>query len=235
MALYHTLSGKGAPTSFWRNTKTRLLSDFCHRRDFCSILVISPSISPSFCDSQPMSPFFDFHHTVTADEIDAQQHVHNLRYLQWTLWAAGGHTKASGWDTPGALAKGLGWVVRGHEIKYRAAAVAGDEVIVRTWVSEVQRFASRRKYVICRPADQTVLARVETRWVFVDLYNHRALAIPDAARKLLVIPGAPPPLPWESNRTISSQAPSAGSSQSPTAEPPNPATPDSPSQGDSHA
>ncbi|TWT92387.1 acyl-CoA thioesterase [Stieleria varia] len=144
-----------------------------------------------------MHAFFDFHHTVLPDEIDAQQHVHNLRYLQWTLWAAGGHTKSTGWDTAAALADGLGWVVRGHEVTYRAAAVAGDEIVVRTWVSEIQRFASRRKYVICRPADRTVLARVETRWVFVDLRNHKALAIPDAALKLLTIPETTPVLPWQ--------------------------------------
>lgn len=149
-----------------------------------------------------MLPFFDFKHTVTDDEIDSQNHVHNLRYLQWTLWAAGAHTKATGWDTPGALADGLGWVVRGHEIKYRAAAVAGDDVIVRTWVSEIQRFASRRKYVICRPADRTVLARVETRWVFVDLKNHKALAIPKSAKRLLVVPDSVPSMPWETDQDV---------------------------------
>ena len=144
-----------------------------------------------------MIPHFDFCHRVTEDEIDAQQHVHNLRYLQWTLWAAGGHTKASGWDTKAALSDGLGWVVREHEIKYRAAAVAGDEIVVRTWVSEIQKYASMRKYIVCRPADETVLARVETRWVFVDLRNHKALAIPDEAKRLLVIPELAPRPPWE--------------------------------------
>jgi acyl-CoA thioester hydrolase len=143
--------------------------------------------------------FFDFQHTVGPDEIDAQQHVHNLRYLQWTLWAAGGHVRAVGWDTKAALHRGVGWVVREHSVQYRAAAVAGDRITVRTWVHDMQRFASRRKYVICRPADQTVLARVETRWVFVDLNNHRALAIPEEARRGLVVCETPPPLPWQSS------------------------------------
>lgn len=160
----------------------------------------SPVISMFFIAYfPPMIPHFDFSHTVTADEIDAQQHVHNLRYLQWTLWAAGGHTRASGWDTKAALNDGLGWVVRGHEIKYRAAALAGDEIIVRTWVSEIQKYASTRKYIVCRPADKSILARVETRWVFVDLQNHKALAIPDEAKKLLVIQKTAPGLPWDTD------------------------------------
>ncbi|MEO1527782.1 MAG: acyl-CoA thioesterase [Planctomycetota bacterium] len=141
--------------------------------------------------------FFDLSHTVSEDEIDAQMHVHNLRYLQWTLWAAGKHTSAIGWDTKAALDRGVGWVVREHKIQYRMAALAGDELIVRTWVHDLQRFASRRKYVICRLSDRSVLARVETRWVFADLRNHKALAIPDEAKARLIVCNQPPPLPWE--------------------------------------
>ncbi|MEM6470454.1 MAG: acyl-CoA thioesterase [Planctomycetota bacterium] len=139
---------------------------------------------------------FDLLHTVASDEIDAQQHVHNLRYLQWTLWAAGRHVEAVGWDTKAALARGMGWVVREHSVQYRAAAVAGDKIVVRTWVHDMQRFASRRKYLICRPADRTLLARVETRWVFVDLREHRVLSIPEEA-KIGLAPVPAPPLPYE--------------------------------------
>ena len=141
--------------------------------------------------------YFDVHHTVAEDEIDAQQHVHNLRYLQWTLWAAGKHTAAIGWDGKAALKRGVGWVVREHAIQYRGAALAGDQIVVRTWVHDLQRFASRRKYLICRPEDRTVLARVETRWVFVDLDQHKALPIPDQAKQNLVVLSEPPPMPWE--------------------------------------
>ncbi len=144
-----------------------------------------------------MSDFFDYHHTVADDEIDAQDHVHNLRYLQWTLWAAGAHTRELGWDAKAELERGFGWVVRSHDATYRAAAVGGDEIVVRTWVADLAKFASRRKYVVCRPADRTVLTRVETRWVYVDLSAHRVVAIPRRAAGQLVIPQQTPPLPWE--------------------------------------
>ncbi|MCC9603954.1 acyl-CoA thioesterase [Stieleria sp. JC731] len=131
------------------------------------------------------------------DEIDAQQHVHNLRYLQWSLWAAGKHTEAIGWDAKHALNQGVGWVVREHSIQYRVAAVAGDEVVIRTWVSDLQRFASRRKYIIFRPSDRAVLAKIETRWVFVDLTRHKVMSIPQEARESLTVLDAAPALPWE--------------------------------------
>lgn len=143
------------------------------------------------------TPYFDYQHTVADEEIDAQQHVHNLRYLQWTLWAAGEHTKSIGWDAKAGLERGVGWVVREHEVKYRAAALAGDDVVVRTWVHDLQRYASRRKYLVCRPADKTVLARVETRWVFVDLRNHKALEIPKEAIDRLSVCPETPPMPWQ--------------------------------------
>ena len=144
-----------------------------------------------------MTGYFDYQHKVSADEIDAQNHVHNLRYLQWTLWAAGDHTAHLGWDAKAELERGYGWVVRDHEATYRAAALQDDEIIVRTWVSEVAKFASRRKYVVCRPADRTVLTRVETRWVYVDLRQHKVVAIPAAARSTLAVTPQTPPLPWE--------------------------------------
>ena len=144
-----------------------------------------------------MANFFDFEHTVSEDEIDAQGHVHNLRYLQWTLWAAGAHTKAIGWDSATALEQGFGWVVRSHDATYRAAAMAGDKITVRTWVSDIARFASRRKYMVCRPADKTLLARVETRWVYVDLSVRKVVAIPRQAAAQLVVCDAAPELPWQ--------------------------------------
>jgi acyl-CoA thioester hydrolase len=143
-----------------------------------------------------MLDYFDFHHVVADEEVDAQQHVHNLRYLQWTLWAARDHNAASGWDAAAALGDGFGWVVRDHEITYRAAAFGGDEIVVRTWVSDIRRYACRRSFQICRPADQTLLCRGSTRWVFIDLKNHRALEVPEQAVAAVKL-SATPPLPWD--------------------------------------
>ena len=144
-----------------------------------------------------MASYFDFEHRVLEDEIDAQGHVHNLQYLHWTLGAAAAHVADRGWDSAGALDRGFGWVVRNHDIKYSAAALSGDEIIVRTWVSDVSAFASLRKYAVCRPADRKLLARVETRWVFVDLRVRKVVKIPPEAMAGLQLCEKPPPLPWD--------------------------------------
>lgn len=143
-----------------------------------------------------MIPYYDLTHTVLEDEIDWQGHVHNLRYLQWTLWAARDHSAASGWDADAGLKQGLGWVVRSHDVVFRSAAFAEDALIVRTWISEVDRFASRRRYLIARPADQAILARVETRWAFVDLNRRKAVEIPDRVRAGIALLTRSPGPPW---------------------------------------
>ncbi len=154
-----------------------------------------------------MTAYFDLHYTVADEEIDAQEHVHNLRYLQWTLWAARDHSAACGWDAAAELRRKIGWVVRNHEITYRAAALAGDKIIIRTWISELGRVASRRKFVIVRPADKTVLARGETRWVLVDLNARKAIEIASDVARMMTVLETPPPMPWEN---LSHQEPSDG-------------------------
>lgn len=144
-----------------------------------------------------MPGFFDWQHVVTEDEIDWQDHVNNLNYLKWTLGAARQHSKATGWDAEDALQRRLGWVVRSHDITYKAAAVAGNEVIVRTWVAEANKFATRRKYFVCRPADRTVLARAETRWVYVDLNKQKLVPIPESVSQGMKVLDSSPGYPWE--------------------------------------
>ncbi len=158
---------------------------------------VCAGFSRNSVDSIGMKPFFDFQHRVADDEIDAQQHVHNLRYLQWTLWAARDHAASWGWDAAGNLQRNIGWVVRSHEITYRAAALAGDELIIRTWISELGRVASRRRFAICRPADKMVLARGETRWALVDLSVRQAITIPDSVSATIKVLEKAPALPWE--------------------------------------
>jgi acyl-CoA thioester hydrolase len=146
-----------------------------------------------------MASVFQYTHTVTPDEIDSQQHVHNLRYLQWTLWAAHAHSAAGGWDAKEALGRGIGWVVRSHDVTYRAAAFAGDELIVQTWVSELTSVTLNRRYLILRPHDKQILARAMTRWAFVDLTRRRAITIPPELIAQIEVLEKSPPLPWDSS------------------------------------
>ena len=54
---------------------------------------------------------------------------------------------------------------------------AGDELIIRTWISEVKRASSVRSYEIVRPADGLTIATGETLWAFVNVSDGRPTRI----------------------------------------------------------
>ncbi|WP_235934805.1 acyl-CoA thioesterase [Candidatus Laterigemmans baculatus] len=145
-----------------------------------------------------MTAYFDVQHTVEPEEIDAQGHVHNLRYIAWTLRAAGLHSAALGWNAQEMLDRfGSGWVVRSHDVVYRLAALEGDELVIRTWITDVAKHAAVRRSVICRMSDRKVLARVRSRWVMVDLRVRKAIQIPAEVASRIEVLAAVPPMPWE--------------------------------------
>lgn len=132
--------------------------------------------------SGPIPGVYEHRHDVAPEEIDELDHVHNLHYLAWALTAARAHSSAVGWPLARYLELGRAWVVRSHAIEYLRPARRGDAVVVRTWVTEMGKVHSRRKYEIVRPADATVLARAETQWVFVDLATQSLGRVPDELR-----------------------------------------------------
>lgn len=131
---------------------------------------------------EPIPGVHDHRHEVLPEEIDELDHVHNLHYLAWALAAAKAHSTAVGWSFARYAELGRAWVVRSHSIEYLRPARRGDAVVVRTWVTEMTRVLSRRKYEIVRPADATVLARAETQWVFVNLRTQSLERVPEILR-----------------------------------------------------
>jgi acyl-CoA thioester hydrolase len=117
-------------------------------------------------------------HRVHDDEIDILGHANNLAYLEWMQSAALAHSAAQGWPAQRYHSLGAGWVVRSHAIKYVRSALAGDEIVVRTWVADMKRFSSRREYRIVRSTDGALLAKAATQWAFVDFATGGLARIP---------------------------------------------------------
>jgi acyl-CoA thioester hydrolase len=115
--------------------------------------------------------------TVAKDAIDENGHVNNVAYVQWMQDIAVEHYSSIG----GIAAQGENatWVVREHRIEYLLPAYAGEEIEVRTWVENIRRVRSLRKYEFVRKSDGKVLVKGETDWVFVDMRTGRPLPIPE--------------------------------------------------------
>jgi len=70
------------------------------------------------------------------------------------------------------------WVIRSHKVEYFLPAYVGEEIEIRTWVENIKRVRSLRKYEFVRKSDGKTLVKGETDWVFVDVKSGRPLAIP---------------------------------------------------------
>ena len=122
-------------------------------------------------------PPFTRSFTIPADAIDENGHVNNVAYVQWMQdiavehYASIGGIEAQGFDAT--------WVVREHRIEYLLPAFAGEEIEIRTWVGNMRRVRSLRKYEFVRKKDGKVLVQGETDWVFVDAKTGAPRAIPE--------------------------------------------------------
>jgi acyl-CoA thioester hydrolase len=122
------------------------------------------------------SPIYTKVFTIPEKAIDENSHVNNVAYVQWMQDIAVEHYSSIG----GIQAQGPNatWVVRGHRVEYFLPAYAGEEIEIRTWIENIQRVRSLRKYEFIRTSDGKTLVKGETDWVFVDVKNGRPLAIP---------------------------------------------------------
>lgn len=119
--------------------------------------------------------------TVAQTALDENGHVNNVVYVQWMQDAAVAHADAAG-CTRATRELGATWVARSHQIEYLRPAFEGDELVVVTWVADMRKATSLRKYEFLRRGDGAVLARGETNWVFVDVAKGRPRVIPETVR-----------------------------------------------------
>jgi acyl-CoA thioester hydrolase len=115
---------------------------------------------------------------VPPGAVDANGHVNNVEYVRWMQEAAVLHSEGAG-CTRATKAEGATWVVRSHRIEYFRAAYAQDRVALLTWVTNFRGARSLRKYKFIRVDDNTVLAKGETDWVYVDSQTGRPQVIPN--------------------------------------------------------
>lgn len=120
--------------------------------------------------------------TIPESVIDGHGHVNNVAYVRWMQDIAVEHYAALG----GMEAQQLfgTWFVRKHEVEYLLPGKLGDRVEIRTWVENLQRVRSLRKYEFIRVEDGKTLARGETEWVFVDGNTGKPAAIPAEVRAI---------------------------------------------------
>jgi acyl-CoA thioester hydrolase len=138
----------------------------------------------------PISPTYTKTIAVPETVIDENGHVNNVVYVQWMQDIAVEHYTAIGGIGPTQMI-GATWVARTHTIEYLLPAFAGEEIEIRTWIENVRRVRSLRKYEFVRKADGRVLVKGETEWVFVDVKTGSPRAIPETVIDIFRKTGTP--------------------------------------------
>lgn len=134
----------------------------------------------------PNNPIYRRRFTVGPRALDQNGHVNNVQYVQWMQDIAVEHYEQIGGLAP-TLAQGATWVVRSHQIEYIAPAYLEDEIEVRTWVVNIRRVRSLRRYEFSRVGDNQLLVKGETDWVFIHQESGRPLVIPKEVAQIFTL------------------------------------------------
>ena len=126
---------------------------------------------------------FTYTFTVPKDAIDFNGHVNNVTYLSWMIEAATKHSESVGYGYEACLALGGTWVAKSHHIEYRKPVFEGDELSMETWVEEIGKIMSVRKYEIRSAHEQVIVCQGKTEWVFVDAKRMRPMKVPKVVIK----------------------------------------------------
>lgn len=113
---------------------------------------------------------------IASADIDELGHVNNIVYLRWAQEIAIAHWRAKASD---AMIATYIWVVRRHEIDYRAPLELGDEAQIRTWVDPEPQGAQWRRFVdITKPGAKIPSAQIASNWVLLDVGARRVKRVP---------------------------------------------------------
>lgn len=120
--------------------------------------------------------------TVQPADLDDLHHVNNTVYLAWCEQVARAHALRLGMGTAALMALGAVPVARQHVITYHRPARLGDQVRIRTVLSEHAGVRSVRVYTLDRAGqdgrDGERFAECQTEWVWVDPVTGRPKRTP---------------------------------------------------------
>ncbi|GAB4574101.1 MAG: hypothetical protein Kow0077_18980 [Anaerolineae bacterium] len=128
-----------------------------------------------------MARIFEWQFKVRSYELDSAGRVPTAVVHNYLEEAATRASTDAGFSYDWYFRNRRAWVVRQMTARYDDALRYGDEVRVRTWVSDFKRSYSHREYEVWRVRDNALVARARAKWVYVNLETLRPERIPAAA------------------------------------------------------
>lgn len=117
--------------------------------------------------------------TVSRDDLDENNHVNNVRYVEWIQEIAREHwgTRASD-----SLKETYFWVAIRYEIDYKKEALLGDELLIETYVGDTTFVTSDRYINIKNKKTGALVVAAKSNWCLMDAATKRPTKITDELR-----------------------------------------------------
>ena len=124
---------------------------------------------------------FEMEIKVSQSDLDEQNHVNNVQYVQWIQDVAKGH-----WEDRASAAQKeeFFWVVVRHEIDYKQQAFLDDEILLQTYVDQITNVTSIRHVSIKNKKTDKVLAQAKTSWCLMSHESKRPARIDENMKVL---------------------------------------------------
>lgn len=119
--------------------------------------------------------------TVTESDLDALNHVNNVRYVQWVQDIAENHWLIK---APKEVKEMCFWVMISHCISYKSPAFLDDEISLKTYVTKSEGVTSKRVVEITDAKTQNLLAKSETKWCLMNSKTMRPMRISEEIKLL---------------------------------------------------
>ena len=118
---------------------------------------------------------------VQAEDLDALEHVNNIRYLKWVQEISEAHWEAL---SEGAWKEDFFWVVRSHHIEYFRPAIKGEKLKISTYVKEARGALSKRIVEFRLSENSEKVALCETLWCLLNRKSMKPARMPDKMEQL---------------------------------------------------
>lgn len=133
----------------------------------------------SYPGGWPVMPGYVGCLTVGHQHIDEFGHVNNLVYPTWALEAAWHHSTILGFPFSKFAELGTGFVVWNHSFDFLAPLIAGDEVLVATWIAANDgRMRLTRAYEMRHATSDKPVFRGQTLFISIDMKSGKPCRMP---------------------------------------------------------
>lgn len=130
---------------------------------------------------------------VRTFQIDVNEHVSNIAYVQWLEIARVALLAAAGLPAEGLRARGRRAIVVETWIKHHDPLVFPDRVAIRVWVSELTHVSIWLDFELRAGTTGRLAARARQRVAFVDGTSNRPQRLSDGERESLAGVSDPEP------------------------------------------